>query len=47
MNSIFNIEYQNIRTLKKLLLVLCESVPYTPNINELLSKMGIGISYTK
>ncbi len=43
--SIFNIEYQNIRTLKKLLLILCESVPYTPNINELLSKMGMGSDY--
>jgi predicted AAA+ superfamily ATPase len=43
--SIFNIEYQNIRTLKKLLLLLCESVPYTPNINELLSKMGMGSDY--
>ncbi|MEA1879162.1 MAG: AAA family ATPase [Campylobacterota bacterium] len=43
--SIFNIEYQNIRTLKKLLLILCESVPYTPNINELLSKMGMGTDY--
>ncbi len=43
--SIFNIEYQNIRTLKKLLLLLCESLPYTPNINELLSKMGMGSDY--
>ncbi len=43
--SIFNIEYQNIRTLKKLLLVLCESVPYTPNINELLKNMGMGSDY--
>jgi len=43
--SIFNIEYQNIRTLKKLLLILCQSVPYTPNINELLSKMDMGSDY--
>ncbi len=43
--SIFNIEYQNIRTLKKLLLLLCESVPYTPNINELLKKMNMGSDY--
>jgi len=43
--SIFNIEYQNIRTLKKLLLLLCESVPYTPNINELLSKVNMGSDY--
>ncbi len=43
--SIFNIEYQNIRSLKKLLLLLCESVPYTPNITELLHKMQMGSDY--
>ncbi len=43
--SIFNIEYQNIRILKKLLLHICQSVPYTPNINELLNKMGMGSDY--
>jgi len=43
--SIFNIEYQNIQNLKKLLLILCQSVPYIPNINELLSKMGMGSDY--
>jgi len=43
--SIFSIEYQNIRTLKKLLLLLCQSVPYTPNINELLIKMNMGSDY--
>jgi predicted AAA+ superfamily ATPase len=43
--SIFNIEYQNIRILKKLLLYICQSVPYTPNINELLNKMGLGSDY--
>jgi len=43
--SIFNIEYQNIRILKKLLLYICQSVPYTPNINELLNKMGMGSDY--
>ncbi|SFO87340.1 AAA family ATPase [Hydrogenimonas thermophila] len=43
--SIFNIEYQNIKSLKKLLLILCESVPYTPNINELLGKMNMGKDY--
>ncbi len=43
--SIFNIEYQNIRILKKLLLLLCESVPYIPNINELLTKMNMGSDY--
>ena len=43
--SIFNIEYQNIQNLKKLLLILCQSVPYTPNINELLGKMNMGSDY--
>jgi len=43
--SIFNIEYQNIRILKKLLLYICRSVPYTPNINELLNKMEMGSDY--
>ena len=43
--SIFKIEYQNIRILKKLLLYICQSVPYTPNINELLNKMNMGSDY--
>ena len=43
--SIFNIEYHNIRILKKLLRYICQSVPYTPNINELLQKMGMGSDY--
>ena len=43
--SIFNIEYHNIQNLKKLLLLLCQSVPYTPNINELLPKIGLGSDY--
>lgn len=43
--SIFNIEYQNIKNIKKLLLILCQSVPYTPNINELLSKIDMGQDY--
>ncbi|MBT5935909.1 AAA family ATPase [Sulfurimonas sp.] len=43
--SIFKIEYQNIQNLKKLLLILCQSVPYTPNVNELLGKMGMGSDY--
>ena len=43
--SIFKIEYQNIRTLKKLLMILCQSVPYTPNITELLNKMEMGSDY--
>ena len=43
--SIFNIEYSSIRNLKKLLLVLCQSVPYTPNITQLLQKMDMGNDY--
>ncbi len=43
--SIFNIEYQNIRNLKKLIRLICESVPYTPNIKELLAKMEMGEDY--
>jgi predicted AAA+ superfamily ATPase len=43
--SIFNIEYQNIKNLKRLITLICESAPYTPNINELLSKMGMGSDY--
>ena len=43
--SIFNIEYQNIRNLKKLLMILCQSVPYTPNITELLNKMEMRSDY--
>jgi len=43
--SIFKIEYQNIRNLKKLLMILCQSVPYTPNITELLNKMEMGSDY--
>ncbi len=43
--SIFKIEYHNIKNLKKLLMLLCQSVPYAPNINELLSKMGMGSDY--
>jgi predicted AAA+ superfamily ATPase len=43
--SIFNIEYQNIRNLKRLITLICESAPYTPNINGLLAKMGMGSDY--
>jgi len=43
--SIFNIEYQNIQTLKKLLILVCKSVPFVPNINELLAKMGLNSDY--
>jgi hypothetical protein len=43
--SIFNIEYQNIIILKKLIKYLCSSSPFTPNITELLQKMGLGSDY--
>ena len=43
--SIFSIEYQNIRNLKKLIRLVCESHPYTPNIKELLTKMEMGEDY--
>jgi predicted AAA+ superfamily ATPase len=43
--SVFAMEYQNIRNLKKLIRLVCESYPYTPNIRELLSKMEMGEDY--
>jgi hypothetical protein len=43
--SIFNIEYQNIIILKKLIKYLCESSPFTPNITELLARMNLGSDY--
>ena len=43
--SIFPIEYQNIVNLKKLIGLICQSVPYTPNIKELMQKMDMGKNY--
>jgi predicted AAA+ superfamily ATPase len=43
--SIFPIEYESITNLKKLIRLICESHPYTPNIKELLVKMGMGENY--
>jgi predicted AAA+ superfamily ATPase len=43
--SIFPIEYQNILNLKKLINLICQSVPYTPNIKELMQKMDMGENY--
>ena len=43
--SVFSMEYQNIRNLKKLIRLVCESHPYTPNIKELLGKMEMGEDY--
>ncbi|CAA6802126.1 MAG: ATPase component BioM of energizing module of biotin ECF transporter [uncultured Sulfurovum sp.] len=43
--SIFPIDYSNISNLKKLVRLICESAPYTPNIKELLTKMNMGENY--
>ncbi len=43
--SIFPIEYDSIVNLKKLVRLVCESYPYTPNIKELLSRMNMGTNY--
>ena len=43
--SIFPIEYDSINNLKKLVRLVCESHPYTPNIKELLGKMDMGDNY--
>ena len=43
--SVFPIEYSNIVNLKKLVRLICESLPYTPNIQELLLKMGMKDNY--
>ncbi|MEA1973663.1 MAG: AAA family ATPase [Candidatus Cloacimonadota bacterium] len=43
--SVFPIEYHNVINLKKLIRLICGSMPYTPNIKELLSKMQMGNNY--
>ncbi len=43
--SIFPIEYQNIKNLKKLIKLICSAHPYTPNIKELLVRMELGEDY--
>jgi predicted AAA+ superfamily ATPase len=43
--SIFPIEYDSVQSLKKLVRLLCESHPYTPNIKELLAKMDMKDNY--
>ncbi len=43
--SIFPIEYESVQNLKKLIRLLCESHPYTPNIKELLQKMDMKNNY--
>jgi len=39
--SVLDIDYSHILKLKKLLLLIAESVPFKPNISELSSKVGI------
>ncbi len=43
--SIFPIDYSSVQNLKKLVRLLCESHPYTPNIKELMAKMGMKNNY--
>jgi len=43
--SIFPIDYSSVQNLKKLVRLICESHPFTPNIKELLSKMDMGDNY--
>jgi len=43
--SIFPIEYDSVQNLKKLVRLLCESHPYTPNMKELLAKMDMKDNY--
>ena len=43
--SIFPIEYDSIGNIKKLVRLVCLSHPYTPNIKELLARMGMGDNY--
>jgi len=43
--SIFPIEYDSIQNLKKLVRLICESHPYTPNMKTLLNKMDMGENY--
>ncbi|WP_457744993.1 AAA family ATPase [Sulfurimonas sp.] len=43
--SVFPIEYDSINNLKKLVRLICESHPYTPNLKELLAKMNMHDNY--
>jgi len=43
--SIFPIDYSSVQNLKKLVRLICESHPFTPNIKELLLKMDMGDNY--
>jgi len=39
--SVFPIEFLTVSKLKKLVYLICESQPYTPNMSELLNRMGM------
>ena len=43
--AIFPIDYSSIQNLKKLVRLICESQPFTPNIKELLLKMDMKDNY--
>ena len=43
--SIFPIEYDSIQNLKKLIRLICQSAPYTPNMKELMGKMDMKDNY--
>ncbi len=43
--AIFPIDYSSIQNLKKLIRLICESQPFTPNIKELLLKMDMKDNY--
>ena len=45
--SIFPMEYTNTTLLKKLVILICESNPYKPNIKTLLDKMGMKSDYNR
>ena len=45
--SIFPIEYSSVVNLKKLVRLICESLPYKPNLKELLLKMDMKDDYKR
>jgi predicted AAA+ superfamily ATPase len=45
--SIFSIEYSKIVLLKKLVVLICQSNPYKPNMKTLLEKMGMKSDYNR
>ena len=45
--SIFSIEYSNIVLLKKLVMLICKSNPYRPNMKTLLEKMNLKNDYNR